>query len=178
MAGVRVAHWFSTGKDNHFGFKQVATGEKQPLVNEVFHAVANKYDIMNDFMSLGIHRYWKHQMVNELGILKPSRVYTHLKSQPTVRILDVAGGTGDIAFKILDNHNRKSKTISHTDIKLTVLDINSSMLEEGKKRAQQIGLTEESTIKITIQTSSSYVLMLKNCPSKMALLTRILYHSG
>lgn len=53
-----------------------------------------------------------------------------------VRVLDVAGGTGDIAFKILENHKRRSKVMGYVDIKLTVLDINSSMLEEGKKRAQ------------------------------------------
>lgn len=70
-------------------------------MNQVFHSVANKYDVMNDFMSMGIHRYWKYNFVNELGILTPSRVYTHQKEKPVVRVLDVAGGTGDIAFKIL-----------------------------------------------------------------------------
>ena len=78
-----------------------------------------------------------------MGVLTPSRVYTH-QEQKTVRVLDVAGGTGDIAFKILDNHKRKSKSTGYIDIKLTVLDINSSMLEEGKKRAQELGLTSES----------------------------------
>ena len=63
--------------------------------------MANKYDIMNDFMSLGIHRYWKHCFVEELGCLAPRRVYTHRKEEPIVRVLDVAGGTGDIAFRIL-----------------------------------------------------------------------------
>lgn len=63
---------------------------------------------MNDFMSLGVHRYWKYHFVNELGILTPSRVYTHQTEIPKVRVLDVAGGTGDISFKILENHNRKS----------------------------------------------------------------------
>jgi ubiquinone/menaquinone biosynthesis C-methylase UbiE len=87
--------------DNHFGFTSVPTSEKQPLVNQVFHSVANKYDLMNDFMSLGVHRYWKHSFVNELGCLAPQRVYTHRKEQHLVRVLDVAGGTGDIAFRIL-----------------------------------------------------------------------------
>ena len=58
---------FCTGSsqdpDNHFGFRKVRTEEKQPFVNEVFHSVANKYDIMNDAMSMGIHRYWKHCFV-------------------------------------------------------------------------------------------------------------------
>lgn len=95
-------------EDNHFGFTNVTTDKKQPLVNQVFHSVANKYDIMNDFMSMGVHRYWKHCFVNELGCLTPNRVYTHHQKPPAVRVLDVAGGTGDIAFRILDNHSRKS----------------------------------------------------------------------
>jgi ubiquinone/menaquinone biosynthesis C-methylase UbiE len=57
---------------------------------------------------MGIHRYWKHCFVNELGCLTPQRVYTHRKENPLVRVLDVAGGTGDIAFRILENHNRNS----------------------------------------------------------------------
>ena len=57
------ARSFSTDKDNYFGFVNVATEEKQPLVNQVFHSVANKYDVMNDFMSMGIHRYWKYHFV-------------------------------------------------------------------------------------------------------------------
>jgi 2-methoxy-6-polyprenyl-1,4-benzoquinol methylase len=56
---------------------------------------------MNDFMSMGIHRYWKNYFVDELGNLCPEKVYTHEQSQKTRRVLDVAGGTGDISFKIL-----------------------------------------------------------------------------
>ncbi len=94
----------SGGKDNHFGFVAVETEKKQPLVNQVFHSVANKYDVMNDFMSMGIHRYWKREFVEQLGNLTPTRLYTHRESG-NVRVLDVAGGTGDIAFKILEKHN-------------------------------------------------------------------------
>lgn len=65
---------------------------------------------MNDAMSMGVHRYWKYQFVNELGNLSPSNFYTHHDSPPKINILDVAGGTGDIAFRILDNHGRKSIT--------------------------------------------------------------------
>lgn len=68
----------SSQKDNHFGFQDVSTNQKQPLVNQVFHSVANKYDVMNDVMSMGVHRYWKYMFVNELGNLTP-QVYTHLK---------------------------------------------------------------------------------------------------
>ena len=92
-------------KDNHFGFQNVETDKKQPLVNQVFHSVANKYDVMNDLMSVGVHRWWKNYFVNELGNLSPSNLYSK-KERQKIHVLDVAGGTGDIAFKILDNHNR------------------------------------------------------------------------
>ena len=62
----RIARFCSNKKidsDNHFGFTNVRTDEKHPLVNQVFHSVANKYDIMNDFMSVGVHRYWKNYFV-------------------------------------------------------------------------------------------------------------------
>jgi len=75
----------------------------------VFHSVANKYDLMNDFMSVGIHRYWKSEFVNELGNLSPAGVYTHHgNDKPVLQVLDVAGGTGDIAFKILEKNNYRS----------------------------------------------------------------------
>jgi len=66
---------------------------------------------MNDFMSLGIHRYWKQQFVSQLGNMSPSGVYTHKGEGEVVRVLDVAGGTGDIAYKILENHRYRSKRI-------------------------------------------------------------------
>ena len=88
---------------------------------------------MNDFMSMGIHRYWKREFVHELGCLAPKRIYTHDGGKVQPKVLDVAGGTGDIAFQILEKHNNK-------DVHLTVLDINSSMLEEGKKKAGLMGL--------------------------------------
>lgn len=60
---------------------------------------------MNDVMSMGVHRVWKNYFVEQLGNLNPSKVYTHLKQVPVRRVLDVAGGTGDISFRILNNHN-------------------------------------------------------------------------
>ncbi|WP_370931338.1 bifunctional demethylmenaquinone methyltransferase/2-methoxy-6-polyprenyl-1,4-benzoquinol methylase UbiE [Bartonella sp. DGB1] len=111
--------------EHSFGFTQITPQEKQPLVNNVFHSVANNYDMMNDIMSLGVHRLWKNAMISWL-------------SPPTTgewHILDIAGGTGDIAFRALKS--------SKTKIKATVLDINSSMLAVGKERANQQGFTDE-----------------------------------
>lgn len=113
------------------------TEEKQSLVNQVFHSVANKYDLMNDFMSLGIHRYWKQQFVAELGVLSPSRVYTHQK-QPVVRVLDVAGGTGDIAFKILDSHNRKSIILTISRHKIDCFGYQFFDVRRRKEKSQII----------------------------------------
>ncbi|MEO9339472.1 bifunctional demethylmenaquinone methyltransferase/2-methoxy-6-polyprenyl-1,4-benzoquinol methylase UbiE [Mesorhizobium sp. SB112] len=105
------------GMENSYGFRNVAEGEKQPLVNEVFHKVANRYDVMNDLMSGGLHRAWKDGMVTALN--PPKRA--------GFSVLDVAGGTGDIAFRIVD--------ASHGHAHATVLDINGSMLQVGRERA-------------------------------------------
>lgn len=105
------------GMETSYGYKDVAAGEKQSMVNEVFHRVANRYDLMNDLMSAGMHRLWKDAMVAWLN--PPKR--------PGWKVLDVAGGTGDIAFRIVD--------ASHGHAHATVLDINGSMLEVGRERA-------------------------------------------
>jgi len=102
-----------------FGFREVSEGEKQPLVNEVFHSVANKYDLMNDLMSAGFHRLWKDAFVAMMA--PPHRKNWH--------VLDVAGGTGDIAFRMIEASRRQAKA--------TILDINASMLEIGRKRAEK-----------------------------------------
>jgi len=105
-----------------FGFRKVEEGEKQPLVNEVFHSVAAKYDLMNDLMSAGLHRLWKNAFVTMMA--PPRRAGWHL--------LDVAGGTGDIAFRMIEASRRQAKA--------TILDINGSMLEVGRKRAKKNNL--------------------------------------
>src|SRR4029078_6318645 len=74
----------------HFGFRDVPLGDKQTLVNEVFHSVASRYDLMNDLMSAGLHRVWKDIMITKLN---PP------KSEAPFALLDVAGGTGDMAFR-------------------------------------------------------------------------------
>ncbi|TPI17000.1 bifunctional demethylmenaquinone methyltransferase/2-methoxy-6-polyprenyl-1,4-benzoquinol methylase UbiE [Mesorhizobium sp. B4-1-3] len=110
------------GMETSYGFRKVGTGEKQPLVNDVFHKVANRYDLMNDLMSAGLHRLWKDAMVTWLN--PPKR--------PGWKVLDVAAGTGDIAFRIVEASQRQAHA--------TVLDINGSMLTVGRDRAGKLGL--------------------------------------
>ena len=102
----------------HFGYRDVPLGDKQTLVNEVFHSVASRYDLMNDLMSGGLHRVWKDLMINALN---PPR------SDAPFSLLDVAGGTGDIAFR--------AAAASGAGFKATVCDINSDMLAVGRERA-------------------------------------------
>ncbi|KQT88832.1 bifunctional demethylmenaquinone methyltransferase/2-methoxy-6-polyprenyl-1,4-benzoquinol methylase UbiE [Methylobacterium sp. Leaf466] len=108
---------FSGEANTHFGFERVALSEKQARVDDVFRSVAKRYDLMNDLMSGGLHRAWKSNLVS---MLRPSR------SQP-FRHLDVAGGTGDVAFRVLDAGGRGTH--------VTVLDINEAMLRVGAERA-------------------------------------------
>jgi demethylmenaquinone methyltransferase / 2-methoxy-6-polyprenyl-1,4-benzoquinol methylase len=102
-------------KTTHFGFETVPEGEKAGRVQGVFNSVASKYDIMNDVMSGGIHRIWKESMMDWLA------------PRPGQKLLDVAGGTGDIAFKFLKRAGQ-----GHA----TVLDLTEPMLIEGRKRAE------------------------------------------
>lgn len=110
------------GMQTSYGFRTVSDGEKQEMVNDVFHKVAKRYDIMNDVMSGGLHRVWKDAMIASLN--PPKR--------PGFRFLDVAGGTGDIAFRIVEASGRQATG--------TVLDINGSMLGVGRERAEKKGL--------------------------------------
>ena len=112
--------------ETSFGFSDVETGEKQPLVNEVFHSVASRYDLMNDLMSAGMHRVWKDAMVTAIAPPKSNRDW---------KLLDVAGGTGDIAFRVAKRGGPNVNT--------TVFDINSSMLEVGSVQAEKLGMTEK-----------------------------------
>ncbi len=107
-------------KTTQFGFKAVPESEKETLVRHVFNSVAHNYDIMNDLMSLGLHRLWKQTMVS---MLSPSK---HRK------ILDVAGGTGDIAFRIAQRANHQSH--------ITICDINQEMIKVGRNRAIDQGM--------------------------------------
>jgi len=102
-------------KTTHFGFKDIPEAEKASRVQGVFGSVASKYDIMNDVMSMGIHRIWKDAMMDWLA------------PRPDTRLLDVAGGTGDVSFRYLARAGR-----AHA----TVLDLTEPMLVEGRKRAE------------------------------------------
>ncbi|MCB2093263.1 MAG: bifunctional demethylmenaquinone methyltransferase/2-methoxy-6-polyprenyl-1,4-benzoquinol methylase UbiE [Rhodobacteraceae bacterium] len=102
-------------RTTHFGFRTVAEGDKAGMVHGVFSRVATRYDLMNDVMSVGIHRLWKDAMMDWLA------------PGPGQDLLDVAGGTGDIAFRFL---NRAPGA------RATVLDMTQSMLIEGRKRAE------------------------------------------
>ncbi len=101
-----------------FGYRDVPEAEKEQLVREVFSSVARRYDLMNDLMSAGVHRLWKDAMVEWLN------------PQPGHCVLDVAGGTGDIAFRIADLARQRGG-----EAEITICDINEAMLMEGVSRA-------------------------------------------
>ena len=112
----------STGRTTHFGFKDVAEDDKAGMVHGVFTNVASKYDIMNDVMSMGIHRVWKDALMD------------WLVPRDGQRLLDVAGGTGDVAFRFLGRAPGANAT---------VLDMTESMLIEGQKRAEAAQMAEK-----------------------------------
>jgi demethylmenaquinone methyltransferase/2-methoxy-6-polyprenyl-1,4-benzoquinol methylase len=113
------------GETTHFGFRDVPLQDKQTLVNEVFHSVASRYDLMNDLMSMGLHRVWKDIMINTLN---PP------KSDAPFALLDVAGGTGDIAFR--------AAKAAGAGFRATVCDINADMLQVGRERAAKAHLDD------------------------------------
>ncbi len=104
----------------HFGYQQIAVEEKISRVGDVFHSVAHKYDIMNDVMSFGVHRLWKRFTIAQAA---PRR---------GMRVLDLAGGTGDLA--------RKFAHLVGEDGEVVLADINASMLEEGRKSLTDKGV--------------------------------------
>lgn len=141
-----------------FGFREVPRDQKASLVREVFDSVAPKYDLMNDLMSLGIHRIWKRIFVNAIA------------ASPRETLLDLAGGTGDIAFGALERGAGR----------VILTDINAEMLEVGRKRAldrgyvtnidfmvvdaEHIPLPDRSVEKVSIAFG------LRNCTDKDAVL--------
>lgn len=111
----------NSGEETHFGFKTVRTDEKARLVRGVFDNVASRYDLMNDFMSAGIHRLWKEAMIDWLA------------PRGEISVLDVAGGTGDIAARILGRA---------PNARVVLADINQAMLATGRDRMIDRGLID------------------------------------
>ncbi|MCX2943258.1 bifunctional demethylmenaquinone methyltransferase/2-methoxy-6-polyprenyl-1,4-benzoquinol methylase UbiE [Rahnella perminowiae] len=109
-----------TPETTHFGFRTVAKDEKQEMVAEVFHSVAAKYDLMNDLMSFGIHRIWKRFTIDCSGVRQGQRV------------LDLAGGTGDLTAKFSRLVGEKGEVV--------LADINDSMLKMGREKLRNLGI--------------------------------------
>ncbi|KAK2988392.1 hypothetical protein RJ640_007685 [Escallonia rubra] len=130
------------GGNDNWGFKEVREEEKSQMVNNVFSSVASNYDLMNDLMSGGLHRLWKERLVSKLNPF------------PGMKHLDVAGGTGDVAFRILESINSVSYRARkdmlddtlQEETQIYVCDINPNMLNVGKKRAQERGLGEDGSL--------------------------------
>ena len=110
----------SDDKTTHFGYQEVPVGEKQERVRSVFDSVATRYDLMNDLMSMGIHRLWKRRAVEMAGVRRGQRV------------LDLAAGTGDLAEKF--------SRIVGPDGEIVMSDINEAMLSEGRSRLVNAGV--------------------------------------
>lgn len=109
--------------ETHFGFRTVPLDEKQALVDDVFFSVARRYDLMNDLMSAGLHRAWKDALVTAVNPPRSARAFA---------LLDAAGGTGDIAFRVV--------RAGGAGLRATVCDINGEMLAVGRERASERGL--------------------------------------
>ena len=109
--------------ETDFGFRRVPLEQKQALVDDVFHKVARRYDLMNDLMSGGMHRAWKEALISRL---RPPQ------SERPFELLDLAGGTGDVAFRAL--------AAGGAGLQATVADVNGDMLAVGRERAEERGL--------------------------------------
>lgn len=130
----------------HFGFKTVPKGQKEELVRDVFSSVASKYDVMNDVMSMGIHRLWKRHLISKLDAgMRPN-------SGEPLDFLDVAGGTGDIAFGLLDHARLQYGDVKST---MTVADINPDMLAEGQKRCLETVYANSDRINFLVQNGET-----------------------
>ncbi len=162
-----------------FGFQDVPVEDKQALVDDVFHSVARRYDLMNDLMSGGLHRLWKDAMVSALN--PPRKSFGKGSGRPW-RLVDVAGGTGDIALRVAE------RSRGHAEV--TVADINSSMLAVGRERAAKrklegISFREADAMALPFEDYSfdAYTIAfgIRNVPRLEAALAeafRVLRHGG
>jgi demethylmenaquinone methyltransferase/2-methoxy-6-polyprenyl-1,4-benzoquinol methylase len=114
-----------TESATHFGAQEVPLADKQLLVDGVFRSVAQRYDLMNDLMSGGLHRAWKDALVTAINPPRQAQAF---------RLLDVAGGTGDDAFRVVEAGGSGTRA--------TVLDASADMLQVGRERAQERGLDD------------------------------------
>ena len=117
-----------TDKTTHFGYTEVPVEQKSGLVREVFDSVAGNYDLMNDLMSLGVHRAWKQDFVANSGI------------RPGDRVLDLAGGTGDISALM-------SKRVGAAG-GIVLTDINEAMLNVGRGRLEDRGIVLDDALRL------------------------------
>jgi len=113
----------SAGDETHFGYETIPLSKKQGRVDDVFHSVARRYDLMNDLMSGGLHRSWKDALVTAVNPPKNDKPFA---------LLDLAGGTGDVAFRVA--------AAGGPNVRVTICDINSDMLAVGRERAVERGL--------------------------------------
>jgi demethylmenaquinone methyltransferase / 2-methoxy-6-polyprenyl-1,4-benzoquinol methylase len=115
-------------EETHFGERTVPLADKQGMVDDVFRSVARRYDLMNDLMSGGLHRPWKNALVTAVNPPKSDKDFA---------LLDLAGGTGDVAFRVVEAGGAGTR--------VTVCDINADMLSVGRERAEQRGHDEAVT---------------------------------
>ena len=134
-----------------FGFRDVARGDKQGLVRGVFDAVADKYDVMNDVMSGGLHRVWKARMIDAL----------YMRPQSAIELIDVAGGTGDIALRA---HARAQKLGAR--LSAHIIDANAEMMRAGRKR-QAVQNTIQQTGPLHFTTGIAEALPLPDASADM-----------
>lgn len=116
----------AANEKTHFGYKTVASDDKAGLVRGVFDSVASRYDIMNDLMSAGMHRIWKRHTIDQAAV-RPGHV-----------VLDLAGGTGDLAEKFSRQVGRDGHVV--------LADINNAMLQQGRRRLTDAGIAGNVTI--------------------------------
>ncbi|APA08516.1 hypothetical protein SS1G_02217 [Sclerotinia sclerotiorum 1980 UF-70] len=147
------------GRTTHFGYETVPEAEKEARVRGVFSSVAASYDTMNDFMSLGIHRLWKDHFVRSInpGFTPPSSSTS--TPNPGWKMLDIAGGTGDIAFRLLDHATNINASPSST---ITISDINPEMLAEGRKRSLQTSYAHSPRLNFLLANAESLSMIPSN----------------
>ena len=125
----------SSSATTSFGYKDVLAEEKEGMVREVFEKVAPSYDLMNDLMSAGVHRAWKDYLVSKIGVF------------PGMTHLDVAGGTGDVAFRVAEELSAWLPPLAGgAPPPLVVSDPNSEMLAVGRQRAAERGIAESCMV--------------------------------